>query len=165
MAIARLSAVGSTLAAVLFAGLVPAIDGLQVAVLIGWIGVISLIMGLVLGLEAAIVFAAVLLMARLSIVAAIVGGSIPPLWIQVLIFVVVFELAVVSLDARTRQVAFVPVLGQVAAATLLAVTVAIALEAAVFGSAEGGLLLRVASVGALVILVSWVVIKWAEAVE
>lgn len=165
MAIARLSAVGSTLAAVLFVGLVPAIDGLQVAVLIGWIGVISLIVGLVQGLEAAIVFAAVLLMARLAIVAAIVGGSIPPLWIQVLIFVVVFELAVVSLDARTRNVAFLPALGQVAAATMLAVTVTLALEAAVYGSAPGGLLLRIASVGALVILVSWVVIKWAEAVE
>lgn len=165
MAIARLSAVGSTLAAVLFAGLVPAIDGLQVAVLVGWIGVISLILGLVLGLESAIVFAAVLLMARLAMVAAIVGGSVPPLWIQVLLFVVVFELAMVSLDARTRQVAFIPALRQIGAATLVAVTVALALEAAVFGSAPGGLLLRIASVGALVVLVAWVVIKWAEAVE
>lgn len=165
MAIARLSAVGSTLAAVLFAGLVPAIDGLQVAVLVGWIGVISLILGLVLGLESAIVFAAVLLMARLAMVAAIVGGSVPPLWIQVLLFVVVFELAMVSLDARTRQVAFIPALRQIGAATLVAVTVALALEAAVFGSAPGGLLLRIASVGALVALVAWVVIKWAEAVE
>lgn len=165
MALARLSALGSFIAATLLVGLVPAVDGLSVATLIGWIGVISLVFGLVSGASGAVVFAAVLLMVRLSIVAVIVGGSVPPLWIQVTIFVLVFELAVLSLEARTRPIVIRSTLGQIIASMLVAVTVALALEAAVFGSAPGGVLLRIISVGALVILVAWVALKWGEVVE
>lgn len=165
MAFARLSALGSVSVAVLLAALVPGVEGTGSAVVTGWLAVLVLALGLLFGERAAVVFAAVAFMIRIAMVSVAIGGLIPPVWAQVALFVVVFELASVSMEARTRVTPLWPTIGRTVFAALLAAAVGVVMESAVYGSAPGGLLLRVIAVGAVIVLVGWVVTKWGRAVE
>ncbi|HZD22204.1 MAG TPA: hypothetical protein VE569_02210 [Acidimicrobiia bacterium] len=165
MALARVTAAASVLGAILLALLVPRAPGTVSAVLVGWVAVIVLAAGLVFGTRPALAVAAVAFILRIAMVSVAIAGVVFPIWAHTALVVVVFELAAVSIEVRTRAIPVWRSLGQVLLSTGLATLVAVVMESAVYGSAPSGLLLRVLAVAAVVILVGWIVTRWAETVE
>lgn len=164
MAFARVTATGSVVLAIVLAVLVPDAPGTELAVLVGWLAVLVLAVGLVFGTRTALVFAAVAFVVRIAMVSVAIGGLIPPLWAQVAMLVIIFELAAVSMEARTRHIPAWRSMGHVLMSAGLATAVSVVMESAVYGSAPGGLLLRIVAIAAVVVLVSWVVTKWGRAI-
>lgn len=164
MAFARLTALVSVAMATVLATLVPDAPGTVSAGLVGWLAVLVLAGGLLFRNRMALVFAAVAFVVRIAMVSVAIGGVIPPLWAQVAALVLIVETAALSMDTGTHRVPVWRSLGQVLTSTVLASTVALTMESAVYGSAPSGFLLRLIAVAAVVVLVGWIVTKWGRAV-
>lgn len=164
MAYARVTAAASMAVAVPLALIVPEAPGTESAVLMGWLGVIALAVALVVGVRTAVMVASVAFVIRIAMVSVAIGGVVVPIWAHVALLVTTLELAVVSIEARSSVVRVWPTVFQILTSVAVATAVALVMESAVYTSAPGGLLLRVLSVGAVVILVAWIVNRWAATV-
>lgn len=164
MAFARVTAAASVAGAVVLALMVPQAPGTESAVLVGWVAVIALTSGLLLGTRTAVTVAAVAFVIRIAMVSLAIGGVVMPIWAHVALLVLTLELAVASIEARSTVTRILPTLGQLLTSVTVATTVALVMEPAVYGSAPGGLVLRVVAVGAVVILVAWIVMRWSSTV-
>lgn len=162
MANARLTALVSIAAAAMLASLVPDVEGVTIAALVGWAGVAALGVGLWFGNQVGLTAAALAFVVRIAIVSAVMGPPDPPVWIQITLAVLAIELAVISVEARERPRPLPRALSRAALSTGLAFVTSVSLESAVYGASGGGLLLRVAAVVALVMVVGWLVTLWGK---
>lgn len=165
MAYARLTGAASLAIGVVLALLVPRAPGTESAVLIGWVAVAALAVGLAAGTRMAIVVAAAIFVVRIAMVSVAIGGVVLPIWAHVALLVVTFELAAISIEARSHATSVWRSLSQALISAAVATLVALVMESAVYGSAPGGLVLRVAAIAAVVVLVTWIVTRWAGAIE
>ncbi len=170
MALARLTALGSVVVAIALASLVPGFDAAgapvpPTAALLGWLGVAALVLGLAVGESVGITVASVAFVMRIGMTATAAGPLVPPVWMQAFILVVCIELAAVSMEQRTRPRSTGAILGRLALSALTAVTVALVMESAVYGTSGGGMLLRIGAVAAMVLVMGWITVLWIRAVE
>lgn len=160
-----MTALGSLLVAMALAILTPSVEGAGLPSLIGWVAVAVLSLGVVAGESTAVLAAAVIFVVKLTMTSALSGPLVPPVWIQALLIVLTVELAVFSLERRTRPRLNLIAFARMAFSALTALSVALVLEAAVYGVSGGGSLLRIAAVAAVVLLVGWVTWLWRRAVS
>lgn len=164
MALARLTALGSVVIGAGLAILVPDASGAGLAALVGWLAIALLVLGVGAGEPTAIVFSAVLFVVRITMTSALTGPAVPPAWVQVLMLVLMIELAAMSLEGRTHPRRTSAAFAGAALSGVLAMTIAVVLEPAVYGTAGGGTLLRIGAVAALVMAGGWIMTLWHRAV-
>lgn len=165
MAFARVTALISVVTASVLALSVPGSGGAGMPILIGWMGVIALAIGVGLGETSAVVLAGAAFVLRLAMHTSLVGAAVPRVSFQVPLLVLSIELAVVSIDARTRPRRPSGALGRVVTSVIVATLASQILEAAVLGTSGGGTLLRVGALATVVIVAGWVTVLWSRAVE
>jgi hypothetical protein len=160
MATARLTALGSMLAAAALVGFQEATPNAGMVTLVGIAGLVMLGLGLVMGYRGSITAAAVAFVARLAIMTPFGLGLTLPLWAHGLLIVLMVELGSLSFSARNRPIDPVR---SVSRCTIVALGSAGAVEMLrllVEGSVVSGSLVRVAGVAAAVIAAGWVARLW-----
>jgi hypothetical protein len=160
VAAARLSALASAALAVWLGASLPASQGSGIVSLIGWIGAALLVMGLVMGYRGAVSAAAVAFVVRIAVVAPLGLELSPPAWAQLLLIVLIVELASASFTFRSRPADPVLVMARSLAAALGATAVFQILSMLLEGAHASGVLVRVAGVAAVVIAAGWVTLSW-----
>lgn len=160
MAAARLSALASVLAAIGIAASLPVSEGAGIVALVGWMAVVLLVLGLVMGYRGGVSAAAVAFVIRTALVAPLEIDLYPPVWAQVLLIVLIVELASASFSLRNRP-------GDPVLIVVRGVTIALGAAAMVQilvllmeGAEASGTLVRVAGVTAVVIAAGWVTRIW-----
>lgn len=165
MALARLTAFASLIVGGALAVLVPDVEGAGPASLAGWVAVAVLALAVVGGEPVALMVATAIFVVRLGMLAPLDGPVVPPVWVQSLLIVAFVELAVVSIERRTRPRLNVIALSRASVAAMVAAVVALVMESAVYGSSGGGSLLRAAAVAALTVLIGWILWMWRNALS
>lgn len=160
MAAARLSALASVVLAVWLAASLPATQGSGIVSLIGWLGAAVLVVGLVMGYRGAVSATAVAFVLRTAVAAPFEIELFPPIWAQVLLIVLVVELASASFTFRNRPADPVLIVARIMTAALGATALVQILVLLVEGAEASGTLVRVAGVAALVIAAGWVTRVW-----
>ncbi len=160
MATARLTALGSVLVAIGLAASLPVSQGAGIAALVGWMAVVLLVLGLVMGYRSGVSAAVVAFVIRTAVVAPFEVDLYPPIWAQVLLIVLMVELASASFTFRSRPADPVLVLVRGMTIALGAAAMVQILVLLMEGAVASGTLVRVAGVTAVVIAAGWVTRIW-----
>lgn len=160
MASARLSAVASVLIAIGLAASLPVSQGAGIIALVGWMAVVVLVLGLVMGFPGGVSAAAVAFVIRTAVVAPLEVELYPPVWAQTLLIVLMVELASASFTFRSRPADPMLTLARGVATALGAASLAQILVLLSEGAEASGTLVRVAGVTAVVIAAGWITKVW-----
>lgn len=160
MATARLSAFAAVVVAVWMAVTLPPSEGSGLVSLFGWVGAGVLAFGLVVGYRGAVAGAAVSFVIRSAVMSPFDVEVFPPLWGQVLLIVLMVELAGASFIFRSRPADPLLVLTRALTTSVLAAALVQTLALAVDGTEATGVLVHVAGVAAVVIAAGWVTRIW-----
>lgn len=160
MASARLTALAAILVAISLAVSTPVHQGAGIVALIGWVAAAMLAFGLMIGHRGGVSAAAVALVIRTAVVAPLDVELDPPIWAQVLLIVLMVELASASFTLRSRpgDPLLLLVRGALTALGASALAQVMALMAA--GTSASGILVRAAGVAAAVVAAGWVTRVW-----
>ncbi len=160
MATARLTALGSMLAATTLVVSHSVPESAGMVTLVGWAGLGLLGFGLVMGYRGGITAAAVAFVARSALYSPFEIEPTPPLWAQVLLIVLMVELGSLSFSARSRPVDPLRASVRALVVALAAAAVVEVLSSIVDGARVSGSLVRVAGVAAALIGAGWVAWVW-----
>jgi hypothetical protein len=160
VAAARLSALASVLVAIGLAASLPVSQGTGIVALVGWIAVVLLVLGLVMGYRGGVSAAAVAFVIRTAVVAPLEVELYPSVWAQVLLIVLMVELASASFTLRSRSGDPVLILVRGVTIALGAAAMVQILVLLMEGAEASGTLVRVAGVTAVVIAAGWVTRIW-----
>lgn len=160
MATARLTALGSFLAAATLVVSQPVPENAGVVILVGWTGLGLLGFGVAMGYRGGITAAAVAFVARAALYSPFEIEPRPPLWGQVLLIVLMVELGSLSFSARSRPVDPLRAAMRALVMALAAAAVVEVLSSIVDGARVSGSLVRVAGVVAALIGAGWVAWIW-----
>ncbi len=160
MATARLTALGSVLAAATLIVSQPVPDSAGMVTLVGWAGMGLLGFGLVTGYHGGITAAAVAFVVRAALYSPFEIEPRPPVWGQVLLIVLMVELGSLSFSARDRPVDPVRAATRAMVMALAAAALAEVLSSMVGDARASGSLVRVAGVAAALIGAGWVAWIW-----
>lgn len=160
MAPARLSALASVLVAIGLAVSLPFSQGTGIVALVGWMAVVLLLLGLVIGYRGGVSAAAVAFVIRTAIVAPLEVDLYPSVWAQALLIVLMVELASASFTLRSRSRDPVLILVRGTTIALGAAAMVQVLVLLMEGAEASGTLVRVAGVTAVVIAAGWVTRIW-----
>ncbi len=161
---ARLSAIASVALGFALVVTIPTGGGSGLAALVGWVGLLILVMGMLTGLRGSVTVAALAFVVQLVIVAGLPVGLALPLWLQTLLIVLVVEFADASLSYREHASDLVVGVGRALGIGLTASLLVQVMATLLAGSEASGALLRAAGVGAMVIACGWVVTAWRRSV-
>ncbi len=160
MASARLSALASVLVAIGLAASLPISQGAGIVALVGWMAVVLVLLGLVMGYRGGVSAAAIAFVIRTAVVAPLEVDLYPPVWAQVLLIVLMVELASASFTLRSRSRDPVLILVRGVTIALGAAAMVQILVLLMEGAEASGTLVRVAGVTAVVIAAGWVTRIW-----
>jgi hypothetical protein len=160
VAAARLSALASVLVAIGLAASLPVSQGTGIVALVGWIAVVLLVLGLVMGYRGGVSAAAAAFVIRTAVVAPLEVELYPSVWAQVLLIVLMVELASASFTLRSRSGDPVLILVRGVTIALGAAAMVQILVLLMEGAEASGTLVRVAGVTAVVIAAGWVTRIW-----
>lgn len=128
--------------------------------LLGWITVVLLAAGLIVGHRGGITALAVGFVVRLGMVVAFDLAVIPDIWVQALLLTLSLETASISFTLRVRPVDPLTELVRGVGTSLIVAGLVAVMEIVVTGADTGGILVRIAGVAALVVAAGWVVRTW-----
>ncbi len=160
MATARLSAFAAVMVGVWLAVALPISRGAGIVALIGWVGVALLALGLALGVRGGVSAAAVAFVIRSAAVAPLGIELYPPLWAQVLLIVLMVELASASFTLRSRPGDPLLIVARGLLTALAAAALVQTLTLTLEGIEASGTLVTLAGVAAVVLAVGWVTRVW-----
>jgi len=160
MATARLSALAAVMISVWLAAALPISQGAGIVSLIGWTGVVLLLSGLTFGLRGGISAAAVAFVIRIGTVAPLDVELYPPLWAQVLLIVLMVEMASASFAFRSRPVDPLLIVVRGLATALGAAALVQVLALLLEGVEASGTLVSLAGVTAVVVGAGWITRVW-----
>ena len=161
---ARLSAIVSVALGFALVISIPTSGGSGLAALVGWIGLLILVIGMLTGLHGSVTVAALAFVLQLVIVAGLPVGLALPLWLQTLLIVLVVEFADASLSYRDHASDLIVSIGRALGIAITASVMVQVMSTLLAGSDASGALLRAAGVGALAIAGGWVVTSWRRSV-
>ncbi|GEM_PF-2183718 len=160
MATARLSALGSVLAATILVVYQPVPRIAGIAALIGWAGAALLAAGLAMGYRGAVSVAAVAFVIRIAVLAPLEVELRPPIWAQALLIALLVELAGMSFTLRSRPGDPLRLVVRGVTAALGAAVLVEVLAVLLGVTTASGTLVRVAGMTAVVVAAGWVTRVW-----
>jgi hypothetical protein len=160
LASARLSALAAVAIAVWLAVALPVSQGAGIVTLIGLSGVALLALGLTLGLHGGVTAAAVAFVTRSAVATTMSVEVHPPLWAQVLLIVLMVELASGSFALRSRPGDPMLIVARGLTTALVAAVLVQVLVLLVEGVEARGTLVSLAGVTAGVLAAGWVTRVW-----
>lgn len=128
--------------------------------LLGWITVVLLAAGLIMGHRGGITALTVGFVVRLGLVVAFDLPVVPDLWVQALLLTLSVETASISFTLRVRPVDPLTELVRGVGTALIVAGLVAVMAIVVAGAETGGILVRIAGVAALVVAAGWVVRTW-----
>ena len=128
--------------------------------LLGWMTVVLLAAGLMMGHRGGITALAVGFVVRLGLIVAFDLPVVPDLWVQALLLTLSVETASISFTLRVRPVDPLTELVRGVGTALIVAGLVAVMAIAVAGAETGGTLVRIAGVAALVVAAGWVVRTW-----
>jgi hypothetical protein len=155
-----LNALASLSIAVWLAATLPPSQGSGLVALVGWVGVVLLGFGLLVGYRGAVAGVAVAFVVRSALMTPFEIELFPPLWAQTLLIVLVIELAAASFVLRSRPADPLLLVTRALSVAVLAAGLTQILAMLVEGAVVTGLLVKVAGVAAVVIAAGWVTRVW-----
>ena len=157
---ARLSALVAVAVAFAMVAAIPTSGGSGLAALVGWVGLVMLVVGMLTGLPGSVTIAALAFVVQLVIVTGLPVGLAQPLWLHTLLIVLMIEFANASLSFRDHASDPVVIVTRAMGMGIASAAVVHVMVLLLEGSAASGALLRAAGIGAMVIAGGWVIQKW-----
>ena len=162
---ARLSALVSVALAFALVAAIPTSGGPGLAALVGWVGLLMLIIGMLSGLPGSVTVAALAFVIQLIILTGLPIGLPLPLWMETLLIVLTVEFANASLSFRDHSSDPIVMVGRALGVGVASSALVHVMGLLLAGNAASGALLRAAGIGAMVMAGGWVINAWRRSVS